>query len=878
MNRLKLLLVLLILAACQKEKDTLSLSTSNIDISDDIYVSQITISSNTAWNISGGDGWITYSPSSGTGTATVTVTVAKNTSDDSRSANLTVTAGSLTQTIAVSQKQKNALILTRNLEAFPNSGGSSIIELKSNISYNVTVPVTATWLTLTQTKAMSTFEYSLQVSQNTSLSSRSAKIIFKDKTSNLSDTLEVFQDGPEQISLTTKNFYIAKSGATITFDLTYNIDYEMTMSSGIDWISTAATKATYTKNYSFVVSQNNSGNDRFASLIFTQKSVPQGKKALADTVIIKQTSFDGTYIYLDGTQTLSSQLPSSGQTSIQNLKIEGKMKSADFSTIRNNIINLKNIDLRDAIFEGDSLPSEAFLMTTPVSLLESALLPSTIQKIGKHAFNGCAFLKSITIPASVKSIGTLAFNACISLETINSNITKPFEITNVFSGIHPSAILIVPTGSLNSYQTTKGWGYTFFKNICETGTNPQDYLRFDKYVQNSTGLGGNYSVEINATGSWSVEKKPVWITLNSSSGSAGKSNIDLTFASYNGPTMREDSLILKLNNSSIKAILKVRESGIQYDEGDFITLQRATIGAGVDIVIMGDGYDFDEVVSGKYETKIKEAYTHFFDIEPYKTYQQYFNVYMVYAYSPESGISDLTTTVRSSFGTRYTSAPPSTGMTTTAATVLTYAAYAPIKNIQKTLVIIVANSSRYGGTCIMYGDGKAIAMCPTSVSIYPYDFRGLVQHEAGGHGFGKLADEYTNHSETIPEENINTLRQWQGYGQYMNVDVTNNLTTILWKHFIGIQKYAGVGAYEGGYYYTKGVWRPESNSAMINNIKYYNAPSREQIVKKIKTYAGMTYSFEDFMANDIVDSSPATKAAGMYIDPRMILAPPILIP
>ena len=352
----------------------------------------------------------------------------------------------------------------------------------------------------------------------------------------------------------------------------------------------------------------------------------------------------------------------------------------------------------------------------------------------------------------------------------------------------------------------------------------------------------------------------------------------MTFAPYNGQTVRESQLVLKLNNSNVRGTLRVRESGIQYDEGDYITIQRSTVGAGVNIVIMGDGFDFDDVSSGKYETKIRDAYSHFFNVEPYKTYQQYFNVYMVYAYSPESGISDIENNVNTTFGTKYTKAKPSTSMTTNNNLAFTYAAYAPISDIRKTLVIMVANSTRYGGTCTMYSDGKAVAMCPTSNLSYPYDFRGVVQHEAGGHGFGKLADEYTNYSETIPADNITTLQQWQGFGQYMNVDVTNNLTAILWKHFIGVQKYTGIGAYEGGYYYTKGVWRPESTSVMINNIKYYNGPSREQIVKRIKTYAGMTYSFEDFMANDVIDTSPATKAAGMYIDPRMILAPPILIP
>ena len=39
-------------------------------------------------------------------------------------------------------------------------------------------------------------------------------------------------------------------------------------------------------------------------------------------------------------------------------------------------------------------------------------------------------------------------------------------------------------------------------------------------------------------------------------------------------------------------------------------------------------------------------------------------------------------------------------------------------------------------------------------------------------------------------------------------------------------------------------------SCMVNNQAYFNAPSREQIVKRIKELAGETYSFEEFIAND----------------------------
>jgi hypothetical protein len=177
----------------------------------------------------------------------------------------------------------------------------------------------------------------------------------------------------------------------------------------------------------------------------------------------------------------------------------------------------------------------------------------------------------------------------------------------------------------------------------------------------------------------------------------------------------------------------------------------------------------------------------------------------------------------------------------------------------------------------MWSSGEAVAICPVSNLNYPYDFRGVVQHEGGGHGFGKLADEYVNTTGYIPQSEIDALHNMQSYGFYLNVDVTSNLTNILWKHFIGLPNYTYVGAYQGGNYYSLGVWRPESGSVMINNINYVNAPSREMIVKRIKSIAGQTYSFDDFKARDVMELTALTKAAGMVIDPTKFLPPPILV-
>ena len=47
---------------------------------------------------------------------------------------------------------------------------------------------------------------------------------------------------------------------------------------------------------------------------------------------------------------------------------------------------------------------------------------------------------------------------------------------------------------------------------------------------------------------------------------------------------------------------------------------------------------------------------------------------------------------------------------------------------------------------------------------------------------------------------------------------------------------------------------------MNNDIPYYSTISRESIVKRIKRYAGETYSFEEFVKNDKRDAGTVTRS------------------
>jgi hypothetical protein len=85
---------------------------------------------------------------------------------------------------------------------------------------------------------------------------------------------------------------------------------------------------------------------------------------------------------------------------------------------------------------------------------------------------------------------------------------------------------------------------------------------------------------------------------------------------------------------------------------------------------------------------------------------------------------------------------------------------------------MVPNTSDYGGKTYMYPNGCAISYCPKSDYSYPQDWRGVVQHEAGGHGFGKLGDECIYYNAFIDDDHIKEIKNAKSLGWYANLELT----------------------------------------------------------------------------------------------------------
>ena len=508
-------------------------------------------------------------------------------------------------------------------------------------------------------------------------------------------------------------------------------------------------------------------------------------------------------------------------------------------------------------------------------------IPENIVAIPSQLFYNCKNIEGIVLHKDVEVIESQAFANCYYVSSIVSKAKNaPTIASSAFNGVAKDNFTIeVPEESIKKYQFASGWSE--FKRFAahREFSISRNLLRTLNAEHSKT-----FVMRAPSGESWSVESAPEWVTVTPSSG-VGKVDVTITVnemaagdvgtfttgtVNSNGTVVesthagRGGEVVFLLDGKDYRTRMTVEQYDYEYGDGDLITLQEKGVGNGVNIVIMGDCFDAKDIAEGKYVKAMQDAYTYFFDIEPYVTYKDYFNVYAVVGMSADSGMGTVNTIREARFGSQYTL---NEGVSPDFETVFAGACTAPINDdVAKTLIILVENSYEYSGLCYMWGDGSAVALVPMSNDPAPYDFRGLVHHEAGGHGFGKLADEYIYHNAFIQScscnccGHVDAINAMKSYGFYENISLTGSMQEVPWSHMIYDPQYSNVvDVYEGAYMHTRGVFRSEATSCMNNNIAYYNAISRESMVKRIMKYAGEPYSYEAFKALDH-ESLPSTAA------------------
>lgn len=291
-------------------------------------------------------------------------------------------------------------------------------------------------------------------------------------------------------------------------------------------------------------------------------------------------------------------------------------------------------------------------------------------------------------------------------------------------------------------------------------------------------------------------------------------------------------------------------------DGTVTVVQTASVGRGIPVVLMGDGFADKDIADGSYDRALNKAIENLFSEEPVKSLKDYFSIYKVTAVSKNDAVG-------SDFSTAFSCVPDNQSSNIEADGEKVYQYLRKVERVDSlnALAVVILNSNVHNGVTYLYSSGNgspiqyAACFCPIIQDMESEEFRAVLVHEAIGHGLAKLADEYGYEKNgAATQEAIDQIKQYHQYNWMKNVDTTDDVTKVDWCEFISDTCYTeeAIGVYNGAYTYASGIYRPTAESMMNSNASPFNAPSRKAIYDRVMRL-GLSKgnsTYEEFTAFD----------------------------
>ncbi|MBE1489951.1 M64 family metallopeptidase [Plantactinospora soyae] len=259
----------------------------------------------------------------------------------------------------------------------------------------------------------------------------------------------------------------------------------------------------------------------------------------------------------------------------------------------------------------------------------------------------------------------------------------------------------------------------------------------------------------------------------------------------------------------------------------------------LNLVVLGDGYTAAEL--GKFHADVDRHMNVQWSIEPYRSYRNYFNVYVIEIVSGESGIrcdpdDDPPNPDRiTPLGLHYAD-----GCTNPLARGITFQSYgtqalngylrdlvAPLGvTASNRQVLAIANTDTYGG--IGGTNATTSGGAPQGPLISPHEL---------GHSLGQLQDEYPYSDRPVPGGPYCTSNCTEPTSRHHTRLTEQQMIAqqAKWWRWLGEESESGgvIGRYESGMYSTSNVWRPSEHSIMRWIGFHYDQVSREIMTQRI---------------------------------------------
>ena len=267
-----------------------------IVVSSEGGISTLTFTATGAWTaevnaVTRAVDWISVSPTSGgPSKVDLQIKIQPNETYEERNAAITLRCGSTTKTVTVTQKQKDALLVTSNKVELDVAGGEFAIEVQANVSISVEMEETArSWISSVATRGLNVSTLRFTAKENEDIQPRQAVITIKG--GDLVEEVTVYQVGSgPAIVLSQKEYTVSSVGEIITVELKSNTAYKVMMPD-VNWVNEVDTRAFSAYTHYYRVAPNDTYGTRTAEIVFVDEV-----NGLKEAVTITQMQQDAIVV------------------------------------------------------------------------------------------------------------------------------------------------------------------------------------------------------------------------------------------------------------------------------------------------------------------------------------------------------------------------------------------------------------------------------------------------------------------------------------------------------------------------------------------------------------------------------------------------------
>jgi hypothetical protein len=382
----------------------------------------------------------------------------------------------------------------------------------------------------------------------------------------------------------------------------------------------------------------------------------------------------------------------------------------------------------------------------------------------------------------------------------------------------------------------------------DKNTNDSSSLMIDQTEVDIMSDGGRTLISINTSLTWEADIDADWVQVSPVAGN-GSTLVTMEVDSL----VKGERRVATVNftaggvTKTVYVLQRGRLESNYHKTGDVLKLHLHTVGTGISVVIIGDGFDREDCrIGGVYEYNARKLADLFLAMPVIRDFQEYFDIYARVDVSWERGARNCVDNLDN--------CPDN--------------AYNIGRNIDEEKIFnnAVNTAGRVDCSVIFMGNGGiggyamgAMAAYSANEESKPY----WMMHEFAGHVIGHLPDMYPQSYGSAPLDAgaRRMIDDNHAGGELLMLDYRNDPNTVYWSKFIGKEGYEEVGVFDAGYYTIKHpdltTCELRDNVVMCNMVPHFSVMERYQIWRQIQQRAGFTiFTMDAFIDYDKVNLGP----------------------